>query len=182
MKALSKIFTVIANLILSLINLVLIIVVIINILFIISTRITKDAYPTILDYSYFAVNKTDTSVNLTNGDFLIIDFRKAIATNDIVMYQDENNAYAGKITDINNSEVTIKRNDEEKTIKKDYVLGPMVVNLPQVGIVLDYILQPLGFVISIVILVITGSLQNLLNKKIRKDSQKKPDFKQMQNI
>ncbi len=182
MKKLINFITNIFKFILSIINFVLITIIVFNALILLSSLVAKSKYPTILDFTYHKVNITDRENHLTEGDLLLIDSRKAYEINNIVMYDNNKTSEAGKIADIKNMDIIIKSNNQEINVNKEKIIGPMVINIPYLGYVIDIILKPASLVISIVILIITSILQGQLHKKIKTTKESKPDFKQMKNL
>lgn len=180
MKSIIKVFTTLAKIILSIVNAILILIIVINILLLLSEHALKNAYPSIMDYTYLTVKENDKVLGLNKGDLLILDTRRAFTVNEIVYYQeDENKTELGKVTEINVSRVTIKNNKKEDNTTKGLVIGSLVVTIPKAGTIVDIIFQTKGLIVSIIILIITTILQNLLIKKTKKDNQPKPDFQGM---
>jgi len=180
MKSLTKIGITLLKIILGFINAILILIIVINILLLLSEHVLKNAYPSIMDYTYLTISNNDKVLGVNKGDLLILDTRKTFTTNEIVYYKEDNDkTELGKVAEINVSRVTVKNSKKESNTTKGLVIGTVIVNVSKMGTIIDMIFQPIGLAVSIVILIITTILQNLLSKKQEKDNQSKPDFKSM---
>lgn len=182
MKKLSNFVVGLFKIILSLINIILTLVIILNILFLLSTKVLKNEYPTILDYTYYVVEEANSSLNLNKGNLLIIDTRTSPDPEDIIVYQSENKLNYGRVTESDNYSATINKNGTNLKIDNESILGIILLNIPEAGTITNQILTTKALIISIVAITITGVLQGLLNKKHKKDNQPKPDFDSMKNI
>lgn len=180
MKIITNIGVTLAKIILSLVNAVLILIIVINILLLLSEYALKNPYPSIMDYTYLTITSSDKVLGINKGDLLILDTRKAFTNNEVVYYREDNDkTELGKVTEINISRVTIKNSRKEDNTTKGLVIGTVIVTIPKAGAIVDIIFKPTGLIVSIIILIITTILQNLLSKKTEKDNQPKPDFKSM---
>lgn len=182
MKKITQFFIGILKLILGIINFILIVIIVLNVLILLSTFVAKSSYPTILDYSYHKMDINDSENHLNNGDLLIIDARKAYEINNIVMFQDNKKTAAGKIIDLDDKNVIINSNNQDLTIKKEKVIGPMLINIPKLGFIIDIILKPVTLAISVVVLIITSIIGGFLHKRTKSSKDAKPNFNQMKNI
>lgn len=182
MKKISNLVVRILKIILSLINIILTLVIILNILFLLSTKVLKNEYPTILDYTYHVVEEPNSSLNLNKGNLLIIDTRTSPDPEDIVVYQSENKLNYGRVTESDNYSATTNENGTNLKIDNESILGIILANIPKAGTITNQILTTKALIISIVAITITGVLQGLLIKKHKKDNQSKPDFNNMKNL
>lgn len=179
MKSISNFLIGFIKLILNIVSIVLIIVIVLNLLVLISSKILKNDYPTIMDYTYIIMSEDDNYLNLKNNDFLLIDTRKAYAENDIVIYSEENKTVLGKVSEIKEKNILVKTTDKELELDKKTIIGTVIKTIPKLGETLNKVLQTKSLLISIVILTITSIIQSFLTKEKKKYSQQKPDFNQM---
>ncbi len=182
MKKVSNSIVGLLKIILSLINLVLAIVIILNILLLMSSRVLKNAYPSILDYTYYVVEEKNSSLNLDKGNLLIIDTRTTADSEDIIVYQNNDKLDYAIVTESDNYSATINENGEDIKIDNESILGIVKINIPEAGTIANQILTIKGLIISVMAITITGIIQGLLTKKSKKDNQVKPDFENMKNI
>ncbi len=172
----------IVKLLLGVINVVLIIIIILNSLLILSSKVLKNEYPTILDYTYYVAKENVSDLSVNKDNLLIVDTRSSALENDTIIYQENNKYVFGKVSESDNYSATIKNNEANKKIDNENILGIVVLNIPEIGNIINKVLTIKSLIISIIILTISGLIENLLNKKIKKDNNSKPDFKNMQNI
>lgn len=167
---------------LSLINIVLIVIIVLNVVLIISQKLLKQSYPTLMDYTYKIMEENKPNLNLTKNDILIIDTRKAYNTQDIVMYQEDNQINLGQINAIEEKSAKIKNENKEITVSKENIKGTVIKIIPKFGETLNKILAIKSLIICIVVLTITSIIQNLLSKHNKKYNQEKPNFEQMKTL
>lgn len=167
---------------LSLINIVLIVIIVLNVVLIISQKLLKQSYPTLMDYTYKIMEENKPNLNLTKNDILIIDTRKAYNTQDIVMYQEDNQINLGQINVIEEKSAKIKNENKEITVSKENIKGTVIKIIPKFGENLNKILAIKSLIICIVVLTITSIIQNLLSKQNKKYNQEKPNFEQMKTL
>lgn len=180
MKSISNFFINIIKFILDIVNIVLILVIILNLLFIISTKVLKMKYPTLMDYTYIIMSEDNKFLDLKTNDFLLIDCKKAFGENNIVIYEEDNKTIMAKVSEVSETNTIVKTANKEVELDKKSVIGTVIKTIPKLGELLNKLLETKTFLISIVILTITSIIQNFLSKEKKKYNQEKPDFKQMQ--
>lgn len=168
-----KIVVNIGRFFLSVINMVLLIAIILNIGVILSTRVFKKDYASLLDYTYYIVKENNSSLGISKNDLLLIDMRVIVEKDDIVMYKSNNVYKLDRITEID-KEVTLNNNE---TVPKTDIVGKNIKCIKTVGSILEFILKPIALILSIIILTVTTIIQNSLNKKVKKENPK-PNFNQ----
>lgn len=168
-----KIVVNIGRFFLSVINMVLLIAIILNIGVILSTRVFKKDYASLLDYTYYIVKENNSTLGLNKNDLLLIDMRVILEKDDIVMYKSNNGYKLDRVIEID-KEVTL--NNNEKVPKTD-IVGKNIKCIKRVGSILAFILKPIALVLFIIILTVTTIIQNSLNKKVKKENPK-PNFNQ----
>jgi len=178
MKNISNFIVRITKIILSITNIILIVIIVLNILLLISEKVLKNEYPTILDYTYFVPEVSFTNLNVNKGNLLLVDTRTSSDTNDIIVYKEDNLLKYGKVTSSDNYSASI----ESKNIANENIVGIVITNIPSIGNIVNKLLTVKSLIISVIILTITSLFQNLLIKKYKKDNQVKPDFANMKNI
>ena len=176
-----KIGIVLLKILLGLIETILILVIVINILLILSDKVLKKPYPSIMDYTYLTIEKSDKYLGLNKGDLLILDIRKAFKSSDIVYYRDYDEYKLGKIEEIIVENVKVKNDELEETTTKGLVEGTLIIKISKLGTYVSMIFQPIALAISIVILTIVTIIQNFINKKTKQGKEEKPDFKKMKH-
>lgn len=179
MKKISNLITSILKIILGIINISLIIIIVLNILLLLSEKVLKNEYPTILDYTYFVTEDSITNLNINKGNLLLVDTRTSSDPNDIIVYKENNKLKYGKVIESDNYSATIQNNAK---IANEEIVGIVIFNINNIGVIITKLLSISSLIASIVILIITSIIQSLLNKKEKKDNQPKPNFDQMGNI
>lgn len=174
-----KLGIIIAKIILGLLETILILVIVINILLILSDKVLKYPYPSIMDYTYLTIDKSDKVLGLNKDDLIILDIRKTFTNNNIVYYRDDDKYKLGKVEEIIVENVKVKNNVGEDNTTKGLVEGTLMYTIKGLGKIIDVIFQPLGLLVAIIILTITSVIQNLINKKNKKGNSNKPDFDKM---
>lgn len=177
MKSVSKSLIVISKVILSLISVLLILLIITSILLLVSKKFLKSEYPSFLDYTYFITTEGDSNINLSKGTFLLIDTRKNIETDNVVMFKSNQEYQIGKTT-TNENTIFIKNNKVTKEIDKEEIIGIVIYEIPLLGRILNKAFQPIGLIISIILLIVTTIIQSLINKNTNKNNNSKPNFNQ----
>ena len=172
---------VLLKILLGLIETILILVIVINILLILSDKVLKKPYPSIMDYTYLTIKKSDKYLGINKGDLLILDIRKAFKSNDIVYYRDYDEYKLGKIEEIIVENVLVKNGELEENTTKGLVEGTLIITIKKLGTYVSMIFQPISLAISIVILTIVTIFQNFISKKTKQGKEEKPDFKKMKH-
>lgn len=172
---------VLLKILLGLMETILILVIVINILLILSDKVLKKPYPSIMDYTYLTIEKSDKYLGINKGDLLILDIRKAFKSNDIVYYRDYDEYKLGKIEEIIVENVLVKNDELEENTTKGLVEGTLIITIKKLGTYVSMIFQPISLAISIVILTIVTISQNFINKKTKQGKENKPDFKKMKH-
>lgn len=172
---------VLLKILLGLMETILILVIVINILLILSDKVLKKPYPSIMDYTYLTIKKSDKYLGINKGDLLILDIRKAFKSNDIVYYRDYDEYKLGKIEEIIVENVLVKNDELEENTTKGLVEGTLIITIKKLGTYVSMIFQPISLAISIVILTIVTIFQNFINKKTKQGKENKPDFKKMKH-
>ena len=178
MKIIIKGILSVLEIILFIINLLLSLVVIINIIVLISTRLFKNDYPTLLDYTYYSVKENNSFLGIKKDDFLLIDTRKTILQDNIVMYEENKQPKLAKVKESTEETSVLTDNQKETNITNETIIGTVIKKIPKAGLVLDKLLESTVFIISIAILIVTSIIQNFINKVKRKYNQENPDFTQ----
>ena len=179
MKKVFNFITGISKIILSIINIFLIVIIVLNILLLLSEKVLKNTYPTILDYTYFISRENISNLNIEEGSLLLVDTRTSSDPSDIIVYKENNELKYAKVLESDNYSATTSSN---KKIDNENIIGIVILNIKNLGSLVNKILSINSLIISIIILIITSVIQSLLNKKRHKDNQVKPNFDQMQNI
>lgn len=172
---------VLLKILLGLMETILILVIVINILLILSDKVLKKPYPSIMDYTYLTIKKSDKYLGINKGDLLILDIRKAFKSNDIVYYRDYDEYKLGKIEEIIVENVLVKNDELEENTTKGLVEGTLIITIKKLGTYVSMIFQPISLAISIVILTIVTIFQNFISKKTKQGKEEKPDFKKMKH-
>ncbi len=172
---------VLLKILLGLMETILILVIVINILLILSDKVLKKPYPSIMDYTYLTIKKSDKYLGINKGDLLILDIRKAFKSNDIVYYRDYDEYKLGKIEEIIVENVLVKNDELEENTTKGLVEGTLIITIKKLGTYVSMIFQPISLAISIVILTIVTIFQNFISKKTKQGKDEKPDFKKMKH-
>ena len=170
---------VLLKILLGLMETILILVIVINILLILSDKVLKKPYPSIMDYTYLTIKKSDKYLGINKGDLLILDIRKAFKSNDIVYYRDYDEYKLGKIEEIIVENVLVKNGEIEENTTKGLVEGTLILTINKVGKLVNILFQPMSLLVSIIILTIVSIIQNFISKKTKQGKEEKPDFKKM---
>lgn len=174
-----KLGIIIAKIILGLLETILILVIVINILLILSDKVLKYPYPSIMDYTYLTIDKSDKVLGLNKDDLIILDIRKTFTNNNIVYYRDDDKYKLGKVEEIIVENVKVKNSMGEDNTTKGLVEGTLIYTIKGVGKIINIVFQPLGLLVAIIILTLTSVIQNLINKKNKKENSDKPNFDNM---
>lgn len=134
----------------------------INILNLVSLKILKEDYPKYLDYTFFEAAQTNSSTNINQGDFILVDLKKSITQNDNIVYIENNNYLTGKVTQLTETEQVIENNGEEKNLTNEEIVGKIIQVVPQIGSIVTTLLKPISLIIAIVILTILTILSGHL--------------------
>lgn len=177
MKIISKIGLNILKIVLGIITAILTIIVIINILMILSTKVLKEDYPTFLDFTYFIPEDNDSSINIKQSDFLLIDLKKEIEEGSIVVYKNEKTFKVGQVIKKDDNSI-IKNKSSEETIAKEQIIGKVSYKTPQLGNIIRAILKPVALITSVIALIIISILSSIVKKRTSKEGKSKPNFNQ----
>ena len=176
-----KIGITLLKIILGVINTVLILVIVINIFLILMDRALKNPYPSIMDYTYLTIEKSDKYLGLNKGDLIILDTRKTFANKDIVYYRDDDKYKLGQVEEIVVESVLVKSSEGEENTTKGLVEGTLIVTISNIGPIINKVFQPVGLIISIIILTVISIIQNIISRKTKAEKQGKPDFNKMKH-
>ncbi len=168
--------------IIGIINIVLIVVIVLNVIYFIFSAIDTKGYISFLDYSYQIIEEDNDYLDLSKGDFLLIDLKVSPDKDDDVMYEYNNDIEIGKIIDSTPEHVTISNGTVNTTAYHESVIGKVIKVIPNLGTYLNSLLKTNILLISIGILIVTSIIQTFLSKKKQKLKQSKPDFSKYNNV
>lgn len=178
-----KIGLVLFKIILGLINTLLILIIVLNIALILSDKVLKKPYPSILDYTYLTLDKSDKYLGLNKDDLLILDIKKTFTNKDIVYYHKDNKYELAKVEEIVVENVKVKNAHKEENTTKGLIEGTVIITISKLGAVIDLVFSYLGLGIAIVILIMITIMENFMSKNTKQTKEgkkeEKPDFNKM---
>ena len=160
---------------------ILIIVLLINFTIIIKSKTSKDKVPSIFGYKPFIVLSGSMQPNIKIGDLVFVKSSKVenLNVNDIIAFKtNDNTVTTHRITDIDTTtkgeRCFITKGDsnnvkDEELVCKNNLEGKMVKRIPKLGKFINFIQQPLGFLIMMMtIFIICLFIYLYEDKKINK--------------
>lgn len=131
---------------------------IINIISIISTVILKKDYPNILGYTYFEIASNSMYPALKKGDLIIIKLKNDnYIVGDIITYKDNNIYTTHRLVEVS-SKGYVPKGDNNNTfdpiIKKEQIIGKVVVKLNFVGFLICFIKKPIIIITAFLIIIL----------------------------
>ncbi len=137
-----------------------------------ASRLLGNKLPMPLGYGASVVMSGSMEPTLKVDDLVFIKKTKDIKVDDIIVFQSGNSLVIHRVIKIDGDGVTTKgdaNNAEDEPIKLKDVKGVMVGRIPFVGILVDFIKQPI-----VVIILLVGAFL-LTEKSYRKEKQKDSD-------
>lgn len=160
---------------------ILIIVLLINFTIIIKSKTSKDKVPSVFGYKPFIVLSGSMQPNIKIGDLVFVKNSKVedLNVNDIVAFKtSDNTVTTHRIIDIDTTtkgeRCFITKGDsnnvkDEELVCKNNLEGKMVKRIPKLGKFINFIQQPLGFLIMMMtIFIICLFIYLYEDKKINK--------------
>lgn len=160
---------------------ILIIVLLINFTIIIKSKTSKDKVPSVFGYKPFIVLSGSMQPNIKIGDLVFVKSSKVenLNVNDIIAFKtNDNTVTTHRIIDIDTTtkgeRCFITKGDsnnvkDEELVCKNNLEGKMVKRIPKLGKFINFIQQPLGFLIMMMtIFIICLFIYLYEDKKINK--------------
>ena len=160
---------------------ILVIVLLINFTIIIKSKTSKDKVPSVFGYKPFIVLSGSMQPNIKIGDLVFVKSSKVenLNVNDIVAFKtNDNTVTTHRIIDIDTTtkgeRCFITKGDsnnvkDEELVCKNNLEGKMVKRIPKLGKFINFIQQPLGFLIMMMtIFIICLFIYLYEDKKINK--------------
>ena len=146
----------------------------------ISLNLLKKDYVSIFDYTYFEVASGSMEPTIDKDDLVIVKLNSTYQEKDIITYSLNKEFITHRVIQIDSKTITTKgdaNNSKDAKIKKENVLGKVVLIIPKFGIWKKVIMTPKVFsllTITLVLFSFTFSYNNKSNrKKLKKQNEKR---------
>lgn len=155
---------------------ILLIILCINFIIIIQSKVRKDKVPSIFGYKPFIVLSGSMQPNIMVGDLVLVKNvdAKELKVNDVIAFRDGDKIVTThRIVDTDTStgeKCFVTKGDsnntkDEKLVCKNKIEGKMVKRIPKLGKAVNFIQQPLGFIIMMMTIFIIGLIIYLVEDK-----------------
>lgn len=153
---------------------------------IISIKVSKNKYSSILGYTMFEVVSGSMEPTINIKDLIIVKITDDIKVGDIITYTDGKDFITHRVIDINEDTIHTKgdaNNSEDYETSKESLVGKVVLVLPKVGIIKEVLFTP-KIVISVVAFLILFSLcfSYVPNKKRKGSQSLDSNFEEVNNV
>ena len=142
-------------------------------------RLMRNQLPMPFGYGMATVLSGSMEPEFSKGDLLIVGESDELEINDIVVFEDGSSLVVHRIIDIQEETIITKgdANDvADDPIMKEAVRGTVLVCLPAVGTVIDYIKTPIGTIVTIGLAILFLELPVYMGK--RQDDEEMNDLKE----
>ena len=174
MKVIDKIGNIITYILIFLITIIIIFMTYIYI----SLNLLKKDYVSIFDYTYFEVASGSMEPTIDKDDLVIVKLNSTYQEKDIITYSLNKEFITHRVIQIDSKTITTKgdaNNSKDAKIKKENVLGKVVLIIPKFGIWKKVIMTPKVFSLLTITLVLFSFTFSYNNKSKRKKLKKQKE-------
>ena len=144
----------------------------------ISLNLLKKDYVSIFDYTYFEVASGSMEPTIDKDDLVIVKLNSTYQEKDIITYSLNKEFITHRVIQIDSKTITTKgdaNNSKDAKIKKENVLGKVVLIIPKFGIWKKVIMTPKVFSLLTITLVLFSFTFSYNNKSKRKKLKKQKE-------
>ena len=144
----------------------------------ISLNLLKKDYVSIFDYTYFEVASGSMEPTIDKDDLVIVKLNSTYQEKDIITYSLNKEFITHRVIQIDSKTITTKgdaNNSKDAKIKKENVLGKVVLIIPKFGIWKKVIMTPKVFLLLTITLVLFSFTFSYNNKSKRKKLKKQKE-------
>lgn len=144
----------------------------------ISLNLLKKDYVSIFDYTYFEVASGSMEPTIDKDDLVIVKLNSTYQEKDIITYSLNKEFITHRVIQIDSKTITTKgdaNNSKDAKIKRENVLGKVVLIIPKFGIWKKVIMTPKVFSLLTITLVLFSFTFSYNNKSKRKKLKKQKE-------
>lgn len=144
----------------------------------ISLNLLKKDYVSIFNYTYFEVASGSMEPTIDKDDLVIVKLNSTYQEKDIITYSLNKEFITHRVIQIDSKTITTKgdaNNSKDAKIKKENVLGKVVLIIPKFGIWKKVIMTPKVFSLLTITLVLFSFTFSYNNKSKRKKLKKQKE-------
>lgn len=144
----------------------------------ISLNLLKKDYVSIFNYTYFEVASGSMEPTIYKDDLVIVKLNSTYQEKDIITYSLNKEFITHRVIQIDSKTITTKgdaNNSKDAKVKKENVLGKVVLVIPKFGIWKKVLMTPKVFILLTITLVLFSFTFSYNNKTKRKKLKKQKE-------